>query len=173
MNARSWIAGAIGLAALIGMSPADADGIMLPDAAEFRARRERAMIHEPEQKAAIIYGNGIEDLIISPRYEGPAKRFAWIIPVPTRPTAEERGERSEGRDRALFHELARLTEPVPVKGGRRRKSAGAARTQGVEVLERKQVGAYDVAALRADDAKALMRWLEANGFAITPADGEE
>ena len=142
--------------------PACADGVMLPDIAEYRARRERTLITEPEQKEVIVYRNGIEDLIISPRFAGPVSRFAWIIPVPSRPTVKK-------QDGALFHELARLIRPLGKKSTRSKGAAGIERAAPVEVLERKQVGAYDVAVLKADDPKALLSWLKANRFAVTPA----
>lgn len=163
MNARHWVAAPLTaiLVAAIRL-PVQADGIMLPDSKEFRAARERSLITEPEQKAAIIFRDGIEDLIISPRYSGPASRFAWIIPVPTRPTVGK----VEG---ALFHELARVVMPPSPKGQSKERTAGVPQTAGVQVLERKQVGAYDVAVLRADDPRSLMQWLETNRFAVTPA----
>lgn len=141
---------------------ARADGVFLPEEAAFRARREKAMIYEPEQKAAIFYRNGVEDLIISPRFSGPAARFAWIIPAPSRPTAAK-------LDGALFHELAALTYPRRMGKGTYGGDAKRAGTEGVTVLERKQVGAYDVAVLQAGDSRALMGWLTQNGFAMTPA----
>jgi hypothetical protein len=151
---------AIGLVTAMGHDTA-ADGCFMPDAATFRKQRERALIHEPEQKAAIIFRDGVEDLIISPRFSGPASRFAWVIPTPSRPTIGKVAG-------ALFHELAALVyRPAPASyEGRAMGGAKAAR---VTVLERKQVGAYDVAVLQAGDSGALMRWLAGNGFAMVPA----
>lgn len=39
----------------------------------------------------------------------------------------------------------------------------------VQVLERKQVGAYDVAVLKATGSGALMEWLKTNRFAVPPS----
>jgi len=148
------------LATAIG-GVAVADGVFMPDSRKFRLERERAMIHEPEQKAAIIFRDGVEDLIISPRFSGKASRFAWIIPTPSRPTVGKVGG-------ALFHELAALVyRPGPQPAGGTEKAM--ARPAGVIVLERKQVGAYDVAVLQAGDSGALVRWLRDNGFAMVPA----
>ena len=136
------------------------DGIMLPDLSAWRAQRERALINEPEQKAAIFYEKGREQLIISPSYAGPSSNFAWVIPVPARPQVKIlRGE--------LFHELARIVEPAPPRSPST-KSAGRASDSasggGVTLLERKTVGAYDVSVLSATDGNALKKWLDRNRY---------
>lgn len=158
---RPWsaVSALIAFATTIVAGPAVADGLFLPDRASFLRYREKAYIHEPEQKAAIIFRNGMEDLIISPRFSGPAARFAWVIPTPSRP--------SVGKvDGALFHELSRLAvQYQPRPSGREGKQAFAG-TRSVTVLERKPVGAYDVAVLQADDPRALLQWLRQNDFAV-------
>lgn len=133
-----------------------ADGCMFPDEAAWRRMRERSMINEPEQKAVVFFSKGKEDLIISPSYEGPTDRFAWVIPVPKRPKLEI----LKG---AIFHELAALVRPRP----RDQAKAGAPAMGipgGVTVLERKTVGAYHVSVLLATDGQALMKWLKANKY---------
>jgi len=163
---RSWNRGPSALFAviltLVAVPAAYADGIMLPP--EVHARLlERSYISEPDQKAVVLYRNGVEDLIISPTFAGPVERFAWIIPVPSRPKVDK-------VDGALFHELAKLAFPRRPK---RKGTEGIGDTKaGVTVLERKQVGAYDVAVLSAADSKALYRWLRANKFAVPPAAKE-
>ncbi len=138
-----------------------ADGVFFPDEAAYKRFREKSLIFEPEQKAVIIYRNGVEDLIISPRFDGPAERFAWIIPVPARPKVDKVAG-------ALFHEVADLVSPPSFSPGKM-KGTERAFAGGVTVLERKQVGAYDVAVVEAGDASALMKWLKANRFAIPSA----
>src|SRR5688500_2616667 len=98
----------IGVAAALALSAsaALADGMMVPRESDWKARRERAYINEPEQKAVVYFSNGRERLIISPGYRGDASEFAWIVPVPARPKVDK----VEG---ALFHELARLVPPPP------------------------------------------------------------
>lgn len=162
MNSRVVVVGLVAAGLLGSAELAMADGVMFPDAKSFAAYRERAFIHEPQQKAILFYRNGTEDLIISPSFSGPAERFAWVIPVPARPKVDK----VEG---AIFHEIVSLVHrPAP---GHKAKMQGTERAAGhaVEVLERKPVGAYDVAVLRASDPQALTRWLNVNGFAITPA----
>lgn len=130
-----------------------ADGCLMVDEATWRARRERALINEPEQKAVVFFSKGTEQLIISPSYEGPSSNFAWVVPVPSRPKVEI----LEG---AIFHELARLVSPPPTAGKFvAADRAALAEVPAVTVLERKTVGSYDVSVLSANDSGALMRWL--------------
>jgi len=128
-----------------------ADGIMLPDIETWKKMRDEGLVMEPEQRAVIVYSKGNEDLIISPRYEGQADRFAWVIPVPSRPEVEL-------ADRALFDELdeALYYGQVP-------KSPSLPKTN-VEVIERRVIGDYDVGVLDANDAHALMNWLSDNAY---------
>ena len=139
---------------------AQADGVILPSLENWKMMRERAFINEPEQKAVLFFSKGKEDLIISPSYEGPSSNFAWVIPVPARPKVEI----LKG---AIFHELAKLVAPKPAAlrgGGMIQKGAP------VTLLERKTVGAYDVSVLSATDGQALMKWLTANGYYLSPQD---
>jgi hypothetical protein len=130
--------------------------MMVIDEATWKKNRERAMINEPEQKAVVFFSKGKEDLIISASYEGPTSNFAWVIPVPARPKVEILGG-------AIFHELAKLVQPVPLM---MKSTPGAppAADKTVTLLERKTVGAYDVSVLSATDGKALMKWLDSNKY---------
>lgn len=134
-----------------------ADGMMIPDKPTWLRNRERSMINEPEQKAVVFFSKGKEQLIISPSYEGPTSSFAWVVPVPSKPSVEiVKG--------AIFHELMRLTTPRPRAI---RKSASGnilCAAAGVTVIERKTIGAYDVSVLSANDGNALMKWLRVNKY---------
>jgi hypothetical protein len=124
------------------------------------AEREKQLITEPEQKAIILFDAGTEDLIISPAYKGSADRFAWVVPVPSRP-------RVQILNGAIFHELKNLLTPRrPITMNRRQSAPGAAAPPRVEVLERKIVGAYDVSVLKSNDPDALNHWLKQNGYRL-------
>ena len=90
-----------------------------------------ADIQEPSQKAIIYYAAGREDLLLQVRYQGPATKFGWMVPVPGKPEVAKASIES-------FYELSRV---VQSREGRRADS----KTEGVEVLQRHTVGAYDVA----------------------------
>lgn len=140
---------------------AAADGVFFPDEKSYLRYHQRQMINEAEQTAVVVFREGTENLVISPRFSGPYQRFAWIVPVLLRPQISK-------VDGALFHELAALLTPVwvPMRPG---ESTRAQKGEDVTVVERKQVGAYEVAVLDARDASALARWLRTNGFAVPSA----
>ena len=112
-------------------------------------------VGQTEQKAVIFYDKGVETLILSITFQGNAKDFGWVVPTPTRPEVDKSSDE-------LFLALEELTRrpiryeekglmPVPLEGG-------------VEVLETKEVGIYEISVLRADDPKALSSWLDKNGY---------
>ncbi len=140
-----------------------ADGCMMPRNRDFKERRERSYINEPEQKALIYFHGGIEDLVISPSFQGAPSDFAWVVPVPTVPKIEVlRG--------APFHELVRWAYPEPVENMKKMaKFATGGRTSGVRVIEEKNVGAYHVAVLSATDVNALSQWLKFNDYHLPDA----
>ena len=123
-------------------------------------------IYQPSQKAVIFFADGREDLILSVRYEGNADEFAWVIPVPARPSVEV-------ADPEIFWELADLTR-VHVVSGSKGLSPGMVSLEGpgVDVLEEKIVGPYDVAILSAGDPAALVDWLNSNGYSFPEASEE-
>ena len=140
---------------LLSLAPraAHTDGCMMPTEDDWKRRRERSLILEPDQKALLYFHAGREQLIISPNYAGEASRFAWVVPVPSRPKVEI----LKG---APFHELARLVEPVPPRpqGGGRMSEAKSAAPGGVTIIERKTVGDYDVSVLSSTDSNSLLTW---------------
>lgn len=123
-------------------------------------------IYQPSQKAVIFFADGREDLILSVRYEGNADEFAWVIPVPARPNVEV-------ADPELFWELADLTRVLVVAGSKGLlPGMGSPEGPGVDVLEEKVVGPYDVAILSAGDPAALVDWLNSNGYSFPEASEE-
>jgi hypothetical protein len=120
-----------------------AQGLMAP--ADQEGSGKQPYMKVVDQKAAIYFSKGKEDLIVSPSFEGPATKFAWVIPVPSIPKVQI----LKG---SLFHELSRAVET----GG-----------EGATVVERKVVGAYDVSVLSAKDSRDLMRWLRSHGYNLS------
>ena len=146
---RTAVAVLVAVSSVLGLGSAcQADGVFVPDLETWKRMREQGLVNEPEQKAAIFFDKGREQLIISPKYEGPAEKFAWIIPVPTRPKVEI-------ADEAIFYELYELAASVFLS---------SKRADEVKVLEKATIGAYDVNVLSATDGKALMKWLSQNGY---------
>jgi len=115
-----------------------------------------------EEQRAFLYRTGqYEHLVLSVQYEGGTGQFAWVIPTETRPQVDVQAG-------APFHELEEATRVV-ASGERALPQApgGVRSTAGVQVLERKEVGPYDVAVLKADSEGGLFQWLKSNGFPLS------
>ena len=112
-----------------------------------------ADIHEPSQKAIILYDRGREDMILQVKYQGSVTDFGWLIPVPGKPEVTKVSMDS-------FYELSRIVQirSSDLFDGRKEQE------EGVRVLEYKTVGVYEIATLTATDAKALKKWLKDNEF---------
>ena len=148
-----------------------ADGVYIPRV-QLDPRSHARDITEPTQKAILVHFNGKERLILQVSYRGDVSEFAWLVPTPSQPEVSK-------PDWPVFHELHRATAPrirywleadrllqsgmMAGRGG-----AKSAAPPQVEVLERKQVGFYDIAVLRARDAQDLVTWLRTNQYAVTP-----
>jgi hypothetical protein len=139
-------------------------------------------VYESDQKAAIVYKDGVEDLFISVTVKGNSEQFAWLVPTPSKP------EVSEGPDN-LFSELSEYAVQkdtflekyiswflgyrgsIATTDSISSNSIGMKLTESdapkVEVVEEKQVGAYDIAVLEADNATVLEEWLNDNGYSAT------
>ncbi len=156
----------------------------------FFAKGQRAMldpssqardITEPSQKALIIHDKGMEVLVLQVSYKGDISEFAWLVPTPTKPEVTKVIE-------PVFHTLHSVTAPKVVYWfdadnyihgwGPAAKFAAASNAMGgpglppgVKVLEEKQIGAYDIAVLKATAAGDLLKWLKDNGYQVTPEIG--
>src|ERR1051326_8981216 len=126
-------------------------------------------INEPTQKAIIVHDAGRENLLLQVKYEGRLEEFGWLIPVPSLPTVEKGSMEP-------FYELSRLTQREfgLRQGGAYLGGGGGKGIQddGVNVVEVKTVGAYEVAILSAQDAGSLARWLKTHDYSIPEDKGE-
>jgi hypothetical protein len=165
-TARAHAAAArIAAAALaVAILPAVCAGIARADGGFFRPWGKS--IWEYQQVAVLDWNEqtSSESLTILPAIQGSARDFAWVVPVPTRPTAA-------AASREPLQELVTVTAPLY-----RNRDAGwscersveigydATEGGGVDVIETGLVGDYDVTILGADDAAALADTLTAWGF---------
>lgn len=117
-------------------------------------------LYEPSQKAVILHAGDTEDLILQVKYEGQAKDFAWLVPLPAKPEVSAVQE-------PIFDEISEYTQKrqewYAFHGFMR---TGISLSEEVKVLERKKVGVYDVAVIKADTAETMMKWLSENGYSI-------
>lgn len=113
-----------------------------------------ADLNEPSQKAIIHWAKDVQTMILQVKYEGEASNFGWIVPLPSKPEVS-----AIEADESPFAEISYYTQIRQRWGSRSKGAAG-----GVEVLERKKVGVYDIAILSAADSGGLAKWLKKNGF---------
>jgi hypothetical protein len=140
----------------------------------------------PAEKAVIRMRDGREDLLISVNLQTAAQEAAWIVPVPARPEVRAGDARVFGYLADLTKEEVRnipLPVPVPLEllclaapflflmGGSGSRDTGAlpAAGAGVSVLERRNVGIFDVSVRAATEPAALGEWLSENGYQLPPA----
>jgi hypothetical protein len=143
----------------------------------------QAPIDQSAEQIAFSLGPEGVTAYIQISYTGRAEDFAWIVPVMSAPTI---GVGTQ----ALFTALARQTQPSfqinwspEVQGcfprggpgsfgandGGVSDAAANAGPQGVQFLDRREVGPYDTVVLAAGDPDALITWLAANGYDQPPS----
>jgi hypothetical protein len=122
-----------------------------------------------QQETALIELSGRrESITLAVRASGQADQAAFLMPVPSRAEFAL-------ADGAVFAELDRLTKPnvevrtVEVDGDGTGGGAPGAGDSGATVVDRVEVGPYDVAQLAGTSPTAVADWLEDNGFTL-PAD---
>ncbi|MDB5101891.1 MAG: hypothetical protein JWM80_6312, partial [Cyanobacteria bacterium RYN_339] len=106
------------------------------------------------------------------QYQGDAKDFSWVVPVPTEPTL------GVGSDQ-VFQQLRSVTQPrfqlayrtegtcfSSVQPGTLSSATGSIGHTSAGLVSEGQVGPFDSAILKPDDAGALKAWLKANAYVI-------
>ncbi|MBM3314355.1 DUF2330 domain-containing protein [candidate division WOR-3 bacterium] len=144
--------------ALVVCGLAFGDGGMVPG--------PEGMIREYGQVALLSHFEGREQLALASSYTGDARRFAWIVPLPSEPDVD-----SVLLD--FFFELQTYTQPLyrsgggfgcaspePLPGGGRYGGD----SMGVEEIAHGVVGDYEYEVLRVDIAESLTAYLEREGF---------
>jgi hypothetical protein len=116
-----------------------------------------------------------EHFIRRASFKADADDFGFIVPTPSQPELSESGD-------AAFPALQKLTEPEVKKMSRPSAPIGcgcasappAGLSKGttrdaVRVLQEKDVAGFKAVVLEADSADELVKWLEKNGYAFSPA----
>jgi len=159
------------LLSLLVSSISWADGCYVPKADNRTLKLTYGQdITEPSQKAVIAHFDGKERLILEVGYKGRVSEFAWLIPTPSQPKVKK-------FDLPIFHELHVATAPRTVywidskkdifNPYSRARGGGADTRPDVKVIEQKQIGAYDVAVLKAGNAEDLIKWLRTNKYRVS------
>lgn len=106
---------------------------------------------------AFIVRDGInEDLTLQVGFFGNATDFAWVVPVPSRPSVKF-------ADDTIFDELHRICNPRIIPNGVRKS------TDPRNTSEPAPVKLQDITIIPASDDEALTRWLQ-NGDYVVPKD---
>ncbi|CCH31769.1 DUF2330 domain-containing protein [Actinosynnema sp. NPDC047251] len=116
-----------------------------------------------QQETALVEVNGrTESITLAVQTRSEAKQAAFLMPVPAR-------ARFEVADGGLFTELDQVSRPdtvereVVVQGD---GVGGSAPGRGATVVDRVDVGPYDVAQLSGTDVSAVTEWLGTNDFTL-------
>ena len=139
---------------LLSLAPnfVHADGGMVPPT--------HSWIYETGQKAAIVYQDKTETLVLSTSFQGDAKDFGYIVPTPSQPEVSKVSD-------DIFQNLENMTlsydgvRPLTASGT---ASQNALEKSDVQIVEEKKVGIFDVKVLSATDSTALYTWLNENSF---------
>ena len=122
-----------------------------------------------------VNDDGTITALMEIRYSGAAEDFSWIIPVPDVPDLgvappETLAMLDAVTAPTIIPPPTKCTQgpavPAPRAAGLGDEWGGD--DDGVGVLLTEQVGPYDATVLTADDPDALIDWLNAEGFLVTP-----
>lgn len=106
-------------------------------------------------------------------YQGKASDFAWVLPVPSRPSLAVSHNH-------LFDALQFATQPTFVLEWeenldlcgifppflRFEDAVATVEDGGVQIVSQQRVGPYDSVVLTAEDPDAIVRWLTGNGYQL-------
>jgi hypothetical protein len=123
-------------------------------------------IYHPDNntRGLLVFDSVLEKLILEPSFTGNAKQFGLVMPTPSRPELNEAPEK-------IFQELEDLTNPIVQRGfGTESAQPAPFVSDGVVVIEQKDVGDYSASVLTANSAAALIEWLNTNGYKYNPND---
>ena len=150
----------------------DADGVYFPKTDT--SARYAADITEPEQKAAIIHYKGLQRMILQVSFVGSADEFAWLVPTPSVPEVT-------ACKQPVFHTLQQATAPrirywfnadQHIQRLEAARGPSSEKKLDVEVVDRKQIGVYDVTVLRAKNAADLLAWLHKHSYRTPPKSAD-
>ncbi len=132
------------------------------DACGTVSRRARVVIAGEEALIAWDPERRIEHFVRTASFSNPPSDFGFLVPTPTRPELHE--VRAD-----VFRQLFSIYRAHSRRRGaarsRRSRGGGGSGGPSVQVVEEREVAGMDAAVLLANDATALRRWLQGNGYA--------
>ena len=132
-----------------------------------------------DETALIVYDSATKSqhFLRMAKFETTSADFGFFVPTPSQPALSEASA-------AIFPILGKITEPITITrtvreeagpgcGGKvsadKMSVVGESMPVGVRVLERKRVGAFDAAVLKAENLESLQDWLKLNEYSTRPA----
>lgn len=143
---------------VLSTKPASADGIGIGASGQ--------IIPEMAQKAVIIWDedDNTEVLVLNASFGiDSLSNFCWVVPIQSDDEPDVRES-----DNEVFDYLEDLFSVDVMSTWNQYSSSytyGSSST-GIEVIEIKKIGVYEIAIVEADDADILTDWLEANGYDV-------
>jgi hypothetical protein len=120
----------------------------------FSGKTGSGEVHAPGARV-FIHRTGIrEDMILQIGFAGSGSQFAWVIPVPSKPTFQY-------TDARIFDELRSICNPRIIQDG------GKPSPDLKSSPEPKPVGFVDLVVIPPGQKDALSRWLHGNGYATS------
>lgn len=123
-----------------------------------------------------VNDDGTITALMEIRYAGAAEDFSWVVPVPDLPDLgvappETLALLDAVTRPTIIPPPARCTQGPAIQAPRDGAGGGAnsfGDDDDVEVLLSEQVGPYDATVIEAGDPDALIAWLNAEGYLVTP-----
>lgn len=115
-----------------------------------------------ETKVFVKVINGKEIYVVKPDFTGDAKKFGAVLPFPAKPVIKEAPE-------LFFDELERIfNPPTRIVFGAAPPATGGG--DGVQVIDKKDVGVFETTTLTASSASDLITWLRDNNYTYSEKD---
>ena len=150
---------------------ARADGMVMVRVVE--KKKVKVKVSSDAQQALLLWKDGQETLHVRSSYKGPAVDFAWIIPVPARPTVKRSTwETFTSAEMHTRPEVHVKTWEMRSRGfgcsapARRDAVLSAPVASSVRRLETLQIRELQVDILAAQDGGGFVAWLRKNGYGV-------
>jgi hypothetical protein len=111
-------------------------------------------------EAFINYEDGVQTIVMKPKWQGDAKAFGIVYPTPSKPEVIAAPVDLFWQLEEATNPWVNLDQPVTLQ----ESGAKAALDEAVTVVEEKQVAEYKVTVLKATSATELVKWLKNNGY---------
>lgn len=112
-------------------------------------------------EAFLAYEDGVQTMVIKPEWQGSAKGFGIVYPVPSKPEVTAGPVDIFWQLEEATNPWVNIGEPMPYAA---EGAVKATSDNAVEVVEEKQVAEYKVTVLKATSATELVKWLKKNGY---------